>query len=188
MANKNINFYIPLLSLKNENIVHSSPLKGGDTPNKNAEVGEETQSGRTIKVQKTTLMLNDVIGDALNRFIQEPPKPVGQVDYRGLSNSINTLLSSKKPKVKREDLLSVSKAVNKLQADQAVINKKTNETLKGRDLLMLARLANKIYLSEEAIELTETQVNFIIKAIDMTNNGLTIMRVCDLLSCDDGLS
>jgi len=183
-----VNFFIPLLDLKGKEIIQRSALKEGDNPEKNAEVIEEAQNGQTLKVQKIILTLSDVVGDALNRFIQEPPKPVGQVDYRELSNSVNKLLSSGKPKVKKEDLSSVRNAVAKLQAAQAIINEKTNATLKGKDLLMLAKLTASIYSSEEAIELTKEQVEFIIKAIDKTNNGMMIMRVCELLDPKDKLN
>lgn len=174
-------FNQPLLNLKDEKIEHRFPLGEDEEPKKGARVETESPNGREFKVQYMTLMLSSVVGDALDRFIQEPPKPVGQVDYRELSISLNKLLSSKKPKVKREDLKEVSTAVNKLQTAQRNINEATHAQLSSKDLLMLARLTQNIYLSEGDVELTQEQIDFIVKAVNKTNNGMIIMRVHDLL-------
>jgi len=184
---KKANFNQPLLDLKGEIIEHRFLLKEGEKPKEGARVEEEEQNGNKFKVQYVTLMISNVVGDALDRFTQEPPKPVGQVDYNELSDSLNKLLSTKKPKVKREDLVSVSKAVNKLQSAQALINEKTNALLGGKKLLMLARLAQEIYLSETEVSLNEEQIEFILKAVDKTNNGTIILHVNELLDPNDKL-
>ena len=181
-------FNQPLLNLKGELIEHRFPLKEDEEPREGARVETESQNGKEFKVQYVTLMLSNVVGDALDRFIQEPPKPIGQVDYRELSDSVNKLLSSKKPKVKQEELLPVRNAVLKLQSAQARILEKSNAVLSGKTLLMLARLASSIYTSERDIKLTTEQVEFIIKAVDKTNNGMIIMRVSELLDPDDKLN
>lgn len=182
-----VNFNQPLLNLKGEKIEHRFPLKEGEEPIAGARVEDESQNGQEFKVQYVTLMLSSVVGDALDVFTREPPKPVSQVDYRELSDSVNKLLSSKKPKVKQEELLPVRKAIVKLQAAQALINKKTNALLGGKKLLMLTRLAREIYLSKEGVSLNEEQVKFILKAIDKTNNGTIILRVSELLDPNDEL-